>query len=72
MTTSIHSFRLLGDYHYKNNVTMRLTYLFEHFSNKDWALDGTGQNAIDQVITLGNSSPDYNAHAFGFSVIYKF
>ena len=72
LTTSIHSFRLLGDYHYKNNVTMRLTYLFEHFSNKDWALDGTGQNAIDQVITLGNSSPDYNAHAFGFSVIYQF
>jgi len=72
LVTDIQSFRLTGDYHLKDNVIMRLTYMFEHFSTKNWALDGVGQNTIGQVITLGNQSPDYNDHIFGLSVIYKF
>jgi len=68
----VHSFSLRGDYHYKDNVIMRLNYLFEYFSNDDWALDGIGQADIGRVIWTGQRSPDYTAHVIGLSVIYKY
>lgn len=74
IVTGIHSFRLTADYNLKDNVIWRLNYLYEHFSSKNWALDGIGQTipGATNVIALGNQSPDYNVHAFGMSVIYKF
>ena len=72
LETRVHSFSLRGDYHYKDNVIMRLNYLFEYFSNDDWALDGIGQADIGRVIWTGQRSPDYTAHVIGLSVIYKY
>jgi len=72
LKTTIHSLNLHGDYHLKDDVTMRMNYRFEYFSNDDWALDGIGQADIARVIWTGQGSPDYKDHVVGFSVVYKF
>ncbi len=74
VVTGIHSFSLQADYNLKDNVIWRLNYLYENFSSKNWALDAIGQTipTVTNVINLGNQSPDYNVHAIGMSVIYKF
>ena len=74
IVTGIHSFSLQADYNLKDNVIWRLNYLYEHFNSKNWALDGIGQviPGATNVIALGNQSPDYNVHAVGLSVIFKY
>lgn len=72
INTSVHSLRLRGDYKFKENVVMRLQYQLEYYNTSDWALDGIGQADISRVIWLGYGSPDYTAHAVGFSLIYTF
>jgi len=47
-------------------------YAFEHFNTTDFGLDNVGVNTLSNVILLGNSSPDYNAHVFGVSLVYEF
>ncbi len=72
INTFVHSLRLRGDYHFKENVVMRLQYQLEYYDTDDWALDGMGQADINRVIWLGYGSPDYTAHVVGFSLIYTF
>ena len=72
LDTKVHSLRLRGDYHLKDDLTMRLDYRFEYYDPDDWALDNIGQAGINRVIWLGYGSPDYTAHAIGFSLIYAF
>jgi len=72
LKTTIHSLNLRGDYHLKDDVTMRMNYRYEYFSNDDWALDGIGQADISRVIWTGQGSPDYTDHFVGFSVVHKF
>jgi hypothetical protein len=72
LKTTIHTLNLRGDYHLTDDVTMRMYYRFEHFSNDDWALDGIGQADISRVIWTGQTNPDYSAHFVGLSVGFKF
>jgi len=50
LRTMVHSLRLRGDYHYKDNVVMRLQYQFEYYDSQDWALDSKGQTDINRGI----------------------
>jgi MtrB/PioB family decaheme-associated outer membrane protein len=72
LKTTIHTVILRADYHLKDDVTMRMYYRFEDFSNDDWALDGIGQADISRVIWTGQQIPDYTAHFVGLSVEFKF
>lgn len=55
-----------------DHVTTRVGYLFESYEAEDWAVDDVYPNTINEVLTLGVESPDYNAHVVGFSVEYGF
>ena len=72
INTMVHSLRLRGDYHFKENVVMRLQYQLEYYDADDWALDGIGQADINRIIWLGYGSANYTAHVVGFSMIYTF
>jgi len=50
---------------------MRMSYLFEHLDSEDFALDQVAANSVPQLITLGNQSPDCDAHVFGISLAYQ-
>lgn len=67
-----HRLGLRLDYRLREKLRLRMSYLFEHLDSKDFALDGVEPNSVPQLITLGNQSPDYNAHVFGISLAYEF
>jgi len=52
-------------------LRLRLSYRYETFQTKDFARDNVAPDTIAQVISLGSSSPDYNAHVFGLSMIFN-
>lgn len=72
VVTTLHSLSLSGDVQVRENVSVRLGYIFEWFESKDFALDNVDQDTLANVITLGESSPDYTAHVVGLSAILKF
>lgn len=72
INTDIHSLTFRGDYHFKDNLRMRLSYRYESFQTIDFARDNVFPDTIAQVITLGSSSPDYNAHVVGLSMIFNY
>jgi MtrB/PioB family decaheme-associated outer membrane protein len=55
-----------------DHVKTRVGYMFESFEVEDWAVDGVDPSTINEVLTLGEESPDYDAHLIGFSVEYGF
>lgn len=72
LETTIHSLNLRADYRVNRQTSVRLGYLYEYFSTDDFALDGVQEDTIDRILSLGNSSPDYNVHVIGLSLNYKF
>lgn len=68
----LHALNARLDYNFRDNLTARLGYRFETLSTKDFALDGIEVDTLADVITLGESSPDYTAHVVGVSMIYRF
>ena len=72
ITTRLSRVSLTGDYKARDNITIRFKYAFEHFNSTDFALDNVGVDTLANVILLGNSSPNYNVHVFGVSLVYAF
>ncbi|MGR9014319.1 MAG: MtrB/PioB family decaheme-associated outer membrane protein [Gammaproteobacteria bacterium] len=72
INTDLHSLVFRGDYHLKENLRLRLSYRYESLRTKDFARDNVAPDTIAQVIGLGSSSPDYNAHVFGLSMIFNY
>jgi hypothetical protein len=72
------TFRVKGDYKFKEGWGARLLYWYEKYDSTDFALDtievttlaggGTGGN----VILLGNQPPNYTAHVVGFTIYHEF
>ena len=50
----------------------QLSYRYEFYISDDYALDNISTDSIDEVLSLGNSSADYNAHVVGLSAFYEF
>ncbi|MCL7421488.1 MAG: MtrB/PioB family decaheme-associated outer membrane protein [Methylobacter sp.] len=72
INTDIHSLSFRGDYHLKDNLRLRLSYRYESFRTLDFARDNVLPDTMAQVISLGSSSPDYNAHVVGLSMIFNY
>jgi MtrB/PioB family decaheme-associated outer membrane protein len=72
VTTRITTLGLTGDYKLKDNMKLRLRYMYERFNSQDFGLDGVDVNTLGNVILLGQRSPDYVAHVFGISFVYEF
>lgn len=71
LKTKLHSFGISGEYKVKENLSARLGYRFEYFDVDDFALDGVDE-AVPTVLTLGNDSPNYNAHVVWASMVLHF
>lgn len=72
LKTTLHRFNLRANYRLLENMRLQLSYRYEFFATDDYALDNISPDSIDEVLGLGNSSPDYNAHVVGLSVFYEF
>ena len=71
-TGRLHSLRLYGNYRMQQNLTLGLHYTYERFNSVDWALDNVVYNTIPQVLTLSQTSPDYNVSAVAMTLRYDF
>ena len=55
-------------YAWRAQTALVLRYYYERFRAADWAIDGLGQDAIRNVLSLRRSSPKYRNHLFALSV----
>jgi MtrB/PioB family decaheme-associated outer membrane protein len=70
--TGLHRLILGLNYRLRNNLSARLSYLFEILETEDFARDDIALDTMPFVLTLGSISPDYVAHIFGVSFAYNF
>lgn len=67
----LHALSVTAGYHINENATIKAGYWFEYLNTTDYALDGVTPSTIGQVLTLGDSSPDYTAHVVGLWLSYQ-
>ncbi len=72
LKTTLHSVNLRANYLLMENTRLQLSYRYEFFKTTDFALDNIAPDSINEVLGLGNVSPDYNAHVIGISIFYEF
>lgn len=70
--TEFQSVGVLGTYHLRKDIALKMGYRFESYRTADWALDGVNVNTLANVITMGDVSPDYTVHVMMASVAFKF
>lgn len=70
--SQLDSLNLYGTYAMRDNLSLRLNYLYERYHSTDWSVDGIAPNQLANVILLGEDSPDYNVHAVSLSMTYRF
>jgi MtrB/PioB family decaheme-associated outer membrane protein len=75
--TRIHDVSVRLEYQLNERIAMRLGYLYERMSTRDWALDGVQPGGLNCsanacVIDSGQASPDANNHLVTWSMVYRF
>lgn len=68
----LRSLKLHGSYQIKEQWSLHAAYWYERFHSDDWALDGVTPTTIPSVLTLGETSPDYDVSFVSVSVRYRF
>ena len=72
LTTQLNSARLYVNYSPKKKLALRLSYWYEGYRSDDWALDGVLPATINNVLSLGQQSPDYDVNVIMLSGRYEF
>lgn len=72
LITRLNSLSLYGKYKWKKDWSVKARYWVEKFDSTDWALDNVQPNTLANVITLGETSPDYTVHVIMLSLGYRF
>ena len=69
---NLQTLKLYATYLLKTNLSLKGTFIYEHFDSTDWSIDGVNPDTIPNVLTMGATSPTYNVHVFMVSMRYKF
>jgi MtrB/PioB family decaheme-associated outer membrane protein len=72
MTTSLDSLKLYATYLMNKKVSLQAGYWYEHYTSRDWMLDGVAPATIPNVLALGLQTPQYNVNVVRLSLRYKF
>jgi MtrB/PioB family decaheme-associated outer membrane protein len=72
MTTRLDSLKLYATYQMKKNMALQAGYWYEHYTSRDWMLDGVGPATVPNVLALGLQPPQYNVNVVRVSLRYKF
>jgi MtrB/PioB family decaheme-associated outer membrane protein len=74
--TRIHSTSVRLDFQATEQIGVRVGYLFERMSTRDWALDGVEPGGLNCgsscAIVSGQRSPEDTSHLVSWSVVYDF
>jgi len=72
LTSKRNTISLYGNYLYDENMTFKLRYDYENYKEENWNLDNVTQNTIDNVLSLGETSPDYSIGVIWLSMKYLY
>jgi len=64
--------RLQGEYQRTDNLSLGITVIYEHFTSKDWQLDGVAPDTVPHLLALGEQSPDYDVVVTVLTADYRF
>ncbi|MCL4686290.1 MtrB/PioB family decaheme-associated outer membrane protein [Myxococcota bacterium] len=67
-----HDVSFTAEYEFLDGFTGRFGYLFEFLDQNDFSYEDTTPTTLTQVLGLGQSTPDFAAHLFSFSIKYEF
>jgi predicted porin len=70
--SDLDSFKLYATYKVKADLTVRASLWHERYSSRNWAIDAVGTSTIPNVLTLGETSPDYKVNVASLSLRYRF
>jgi predicted porin len=72
LTTTLNSLKVYADYNFKKNVSLNGAIWWEKYDSEDFQLAGVTPSTINNVLTLGETSPSYDLYFLSLSVRYKF
>src|SRR5215831_4983578 len=70
--SDLDSFKLWATYKVKADLMIRASLWHERYSSQNWAIDGVGPSTIPNVLTLGETSPQYKVNVASVSLRYRF
>jgi MtrB/PioB family decaheme-associated outer membrane protein len=70
--SDLDSLKLYATYKVKADLSVRASLWHERYSSQNWAVDGVGPSTIPNVLTLGETSPEYKVNVVSVSVRYRF
>lgn len=73
LSNELRRINLYALYQHTKDIAVKFSYLHEEFKSTDWALDGTNPlSASDNMILLGNESPNYDNDVVMMTLIHHF
>jgi MtrB/PioB family decaheme-associated outer membrane protein len=72
LKTSLNSVKLWTQYRYRKDLSWKLGYRYERYSEDNWALDNLQADSVTNLLLLDEETPDYDVHIIAASVIYHF
>lgn len=72
LVSTLKSVQLHGTYRVKDNISLKLAYWYENYSEDDWAKDGIGVATLPTVLGLGAKTQDYDVNVIAASIRYNF
>jgi hypothetical protein len=70
--SDLDSFKLWATYKVKTDLMVRASLWQERYSSQNWAIDGVSPSTIPNVLTLGETSPQYKVNVASVSLRYRF
>ena len=70
--TSLRNTRLYLQYQVSDRWGWGLDAYREEYRSTDWLIDGLGPDGIEDILTLGGNSPDYDVEVVRLLATYKF
>jgi MtrB/PioB family decaheme-associated outer membrane protein len=73
--TELNSLKLWTSYDYNKQLTYKLGYRYEKYSEDNWAVDGLqpyNPAVASNILLLGNQTLDYDVHVITASASYRF
>lgn len=72
LTSRLHRVKFNGEYRYNETTDIIFAYHYERLKINDFTLDNVGPNTMANIISLGNSNHNYNAHVLSISLQHNF
>jgi predicted porin len=72
LRNDLHHVRMNAAYQVKKNTRINFSVIYENMRADDWALDGVPAYPVNQLLTLGNDTEDYDVFAFMVALQYRF